>query len=516
VLVIGLGITGMSAAIEAHTAGARVIVLDKCPSMNNKLPAGNSWKASSGMSATGTDAQNNAGVHDSADKLFDDIVASGKGHSDQVLARILAEHSLTSWEWLKAQGVPLEAVAHCGGHSQNRTHRPAKGPPTGMSICMALQKKLSHIKHRLKIHTAAKVTQIEPIGPSTAQPNGYILKALQAQQAKGSPAYLETAIAQAQGQPARLRVHFSLTDDQGEVQEQSEDVTSVVLATGGYCFAAKNPDGSPVADTTLFKYAPDVVGYPTTSGDQATGDGVGLALGLGAGLRHMDMVQVHPTGFVDPKNPGNNSKFLGPELLRGVGALLINQKGERFTNELGLRDEITAEIVAKCDNKTSYLVMSGEAAAAFSAPDEFEKHPYYKGFGPKVGPFFEKFDNVASFEASVESIPEGAVATTLSQYAQSAETKKPDQWGKTRFPSPPAPDCSVYVAQITPSVHYCMGGVSINGFAQMLGEEGLPIKGVWAAGEVAGGLHGANRLVGNSLLETVVFGRIAGVGAAEL
>lgn len=85
-----------------------------------------------------------------------------------------------------------------------------------------------------------------------------------------------------------------------------------------------------------------------------------------------------------------------------------------------------------------------------------------------------------------------------------------DNFGKRVFPVMFNPDEPLYVSQVTPSIHYTMGGLDINERAQVVGNDGLPIEGLYAAGEVSGGLHGENRLCGNSLLECVVFGRIAG------
>ena len=78
----------------------------------------------------------------------------------------------------------------------------------------------------------------------------------------------------------------------------------------------------------------------TTNGAFAIGDGVRMGRAIGAKLIHMDKIQIHPTGFVDPKDPLNAVKFLGPEALRGCGGILINQHGKRFVDELGRRDHV--------------------------------------------------------------------------------------------------------------------------------------------------------------------------------
>ena len=110
--------------------------------------------------------------------------------------------------------------------------------------------------------------------------------------------------------------------------------------------------------------------YPTTNGELTLGSGIKLGRAIGADLVDMDQVQIHPTGFVDLKDRYVKKKFLAPELLRGVGGILINEKGERFCNELGTRDYVTGKITENCqkqDNKKieqyeSFLLMNQEMA----------------------------------------------------------------------------------------------------------------------------------------------------------
>jgi len=97
----------------------------------------------------------------------------------------------------------------------------------------------------------------------------------------------------------------------------------VVLATGG--FAADRS-----SESFFAKYRPELLNFPATAGAFSNGDGIRLAKSLNAGTVDMDKIQVHPTGWVDPNDPGNQNKFLCPEVLRGVGGILIDKKGERL------------------------------------------------------------------------------------------------------------------------------------------------------------------------------------------
>jgi succinate dehydrogenase/fumarate reductase flavoprotein subunit len=129
------------------------------------------------------------------------------------------------------------------------------------------------------------------------------------------------------------RVMRLLTDDTGRVsgveyqtagKEGSKEMraTNVVLATGG--FAADRSSGS-----YLSKVRPELLGMASTAGSFSTGDGITLATALGAKATDLDKVQIHPTGWVDPRDPTNPSKVLAAELMRGIGGILINSKGER-------------------------------------------------------------------------------------------------------------------------------------------------------------------------------------------
>jgi succinate dehydrogenase/fumarate reductase flavoprotein subunit len=106
---------------------------------------------------------------------------------------------------------------------------------------------------------------------------------------------------------------------------------AVILATGGYA-ADFDPKGM------LAKHRPDTLKLSTTNGDHCTGDGLKMALQIGANGIDLDQVQVHPTGLVDPNEPDAKVKFLAAEALRGAGGLLLDAKANRFCDELGTRD----------------------------------------------------------------------------------------------------------------------------------------------------------------------------------
>jgi len=268
---------------------------------------------------------------------------------------------------------------------------------------------------------------------------------------------------------------------------------AIIVATGGY--ANDHTDTSLLAE-----YRPDLIDIPTTNGPWATGDGVKLGRAIGAKTVDMEAVQIHPSGFMDPTNRDSSTKFLAPEAIRGSGAIMINAQGKRFVNELDLR----ALMVAAMHKQTGpiRLLLNEEAKNTFGPGMNFY---IKKGFAAE----YKRYSDVAE----AMGIDARVLQQTLYDYIDATNAGK-DEFGKTVFPSTFSIKDTFVLAEITPVIHYTMGGLSINSEAQILAENNKPITGLFGAGEVTGGVHGKNRLAGNSLLECVVYGRIAGKNAA--
>merc|ERR1711937_133774 len=242
----------------------------------------------------------------------------------------------------------------------------------------------------------------------------------------------------------------------------------------------------------------------------------------------LEWVQVHPTGLVKPDDADAKVKFLAAEALRGVGGLVLDANGKRFANELGRRDYVTGEM---WKNKPPFRLCLNKAAS-----DEIIWHcKHYTGRG--VMKFYESGKALAADMG----VPVERIAAVHDQHYNAAKKQEKDPEGGS-FPAYPSgktwdepsgktgsgkkffhniiPGSAVktqkfYVAIITPVIHYCMGGLEVDVNSLVLNQKGKPIQGLYAAGEVAGGIHGNNRLGGNSLLDCVVFGRVAGRHAAK-
>merc|ERR1712151_293699 len=248
--------------------------------------------------------------------------------------------------------------------------------------------------------------------------------------------------------------------------------------------------------------------------------------GVGAECVDLEWVQVHPTGLVHPGEPDAKVKFLAAEALRGVGGVLLDMDGNRFCNELGRRDYVTGMMwknkgVTLGSTTGFFLCLNGKASK------EIAWHcKHYKGRG-----IMKSYNNMGEF-AEEYGIPLANIESTFKAYNEIADKqdqdpengpyeaygggKSWDTWGKKFFHNLPLETSDAFhVTIVTPVIHYCMGGMSINGDAEALTKDGNVICGLYSAGEAAGGIHGNNRLGGNSLLDCVVYGRVSGRSAAR-
>ncbi|KAL5091883.1 hypothetical protein Trisim1_002693 [Trichoderma cf. simile WF8] len=273
----------------------------------------------------------------------------------------------------------------------------------------------------------------------------------------------------------------------------------VILATGGY--AADFGDGS-----LLQKHRPELMGLATTNGTHATGDGQKMIMAIGGNGIDMDKVQVHPTGLVDPKDPGNKWKFLAAEALRGEGGLLLNGDGDRFCDELGHRDYVSG-MMWKEKDKGKFPIRLVLNSKASNVLDFHTRHYSGRGLMKKI--------TGQQLAKEIGCTPEH-LQKTFQTYNAIADGKQKDPWGKKFFHNLPVDiNDDFHVALMEPVLHFTMGGVEINDKAQVLNQEKQPFEGLFACGELAGGVHGANRLGGSSLLGCVVYGRVAGDSASS-
>jgi len=435
--------------------GGRVVLVDKQPYLG-----GNSGKASSGI---------NAALATSVESLIKDTVKSAGALARSDLIFKLANDSAKAVSWLKDRtGVDLSMRSQLGGHSVKRTLRPSNafvGAELTFAAGQVLNKMASERPEQFRLLTKTKWTGLS-------------------QRAAG---WAITLIANS--------------------SELCLEAASVIISSGGFGHDAKE------AESLLLKNRPDLADFPTTLGQQTTGDGVKIARDLGARLVDMDRVQLHPTGFVDPKKPLEHMKTLAAELLRGVGGLMLDKNGRRFTDELGTRQAVVdAELYVTTAGRdlarpglpprVFSLVLNGKAAkmadrhvTLYTKKQLLKKVRGLKGLVTHLGVNLE------------------VLKTTFAAYNRAAEAGL-DEFNRTVFPADHWPiehDEDFYVGQVVPVIHYTMGGIAIDTDGRVLANsDGSAIPNLYAVGEASGGVHGDNRLAGNSLLECTVFGHHVG------
>lgn len=258
---------------------------------------------------------------------------------------------------------------------------------------------------------------------------------------------------------------------------------AVVLATGGF---GANSD-------MVEQYSPALAGFGTTNHAGATGDGIKMAEELGTAFVDMEQIQTHPT-----VNPDTQTMYT--EGVRGNGAILVNKEGKRFVNELETRDVVSAAILEQTDGQC-WMLFDQAVRDSLSAIESYIN----------AGIVFEG-ETVEELAAQI-GVPADALAETLTAYAGYVDAGEDPDFARAdmeaRLDAP-----KFYACLCAPAIHHTMGGVKIDTATEALKADGSAIPGLFAAGEVTGGVHGANRLGGNAVTDIVVFGRIAGTGAA--
>merc|ERR1712038_415720 len=475
-IVVGGGLAGMSAANTVLENGGKTILIDK-----SSFCGGNSTKATSGINGSATKTQAAKGINDSVELFTSDTLKGGAKKPEVV--KVLCGNSGADVDWLVEKfNLDLSLVARLGGHSAPRTHRGKERFP-GMTITYAL------------IQMVEKVAE------------------------KCDKAQIIT----------KARAHKLLTSSAGACkgliyEKNGKDITQigpVILCSGGF--------GADFTQNSLLaQYRPDLMHLPTTNGEHCTGDGIKMGEEIGGKSIDLEWVQVHPTGLVKPDDPDAKIKFLAAEALRGVGGLVLDANGNRFANELGRRDYVTGEM---WKNKPPFRLCLNKAAQ-----EEIIWHcKHYTGRG--VMKYYKTGEDLAKdmgislsvleqthdehFEAAkkTEKDPDGgsfpAYPSGKSWDAASGKTGSGKKFYHNIIPGSAVKTEPFYVAIITPVIHYCMGGLTCSTDAECLDAEGNVIPGLYVAGEAAGGTHGNNRLGGNSLLDCVVFGRVAGKAACK-
>ena len=465
-VIIGGGLAGLTAAYESYLKTnntLKILLIEQMSSLG-----GNSKRATSGINFLETDPQKTSKIDDNYHLFFNDTLKSGKNLNDPHLLDTFSKGKKFLYDYYtNIFGVDIKLVGQLGGHSVARTHRPTDSRfVIGFYLISKISKKILESSD-IKIY------------------------------------YNSTVIKLLKNETNNKIYGLKYKKDNSEYTIYCK---AIILSSGGY--------GHDFGGHGLLnEYAPELMNFPSTNGDFSKGSGVKLGREIGADLVDMDKVQVHPTGFVDPKNRYVKDKFLAPELLRGVGGILVNENGDRFCNELGTRDYVTNKIKENCkkqdtdkiDQYECFLLMNEEMAVEFG--NHFNYYKDFKGF-------ILEHENFIEMSKSL-NIDYKRIENTINMYNDAYDKKIVDKYNKTTFLHKFDLNKKIFSMVITPSVHYTMGGLKINNRSEVIDKNGKPINGLFGAGEVTGGVHGGNRLGGNSLAECGVFGRIAADSAVN-
>lgn len=476
VVVVGAGGAGLTAAVAAARAGKQVVVLEKAP-----FPGGNSLRSTSGMNAAGTQWQDDNGW--AGDANLQKTLAAAQAYPQLSNLAASIEKSFQLWNTFDIAGcfdVPELFALDTLLTGERRNDPDLVTTLTENSAdTLSWLERLGISLPSVGFFTGSSVNRTHrPVDSKGAvlPAGGYLVPLLE-------QACIDNGVKIICNAP----VSDILTSGGRVVGVEADGYTvtakSVVLATGGF---SANPGLTAEQD-------PDLMGLPTTNIPGATGDGIRMAQAVGAATRDMELIQLHPIVEQRTLTP------ISGELWRD-GAILVNQEGSRFWDETDTWASLSAAELAQ-PGGYAYLLLDQRMA---DASDEVAGY-IEKGFAAK-GDSLEDL-------ADALDIPSETLTATLETWNVSAITGTDPDFGRTTF-SGILDFAPFYAIRVSPALHHTMGGLEINSAAEVQSTGGASIPGLFAAGEVTGGLHGAAPLEGNPTTDFIVFGKIAGESAA--
>ena len=466
IVIIGAGIAGLTAAYESSKLcdkNCSVALIEK----TNKI-GGNAIKENDGINILNSSLQQSLLIFDSHNLFYSDSIKYSKNNenntsSENIQLLLDKSEDLKYFFADEITTVNFSNVQRLNGNSVKRTHFLENLGNFGEFLAESLNEKLKSFNN-LKIFLERNVVEIE-----------------------------KTKI--------KWRIGWkNYSDKQIYNSKNVHNLTSIkiILATGGF----GNFNGE---NSLLKEHAPSKIKFPTSKNKHTDGSGLKLIKKLGGELINMDKIQIYPTAFVDPNNRYNREKYTVPEIIRNEGAILINNSGYRFCNELGIDDYISDEIM-KNGTKISndeivqyevFLLMNEEIKSKLN-----EKFNYYFNLG-----LIKKYSNFLNFCYS-NKISLDIMNHTIHNYNE-AKINGVDEFNKIIFPVKFNLNEILYVSVVTPIIHYTVGGVKIDKNGQVLISSSSTISSLYAAGEITGNIHGSRILPGNYLSDCIIFGKIS-------
>ena len=488
VVVVGAGGAGMTAAITATDAGKKVIVVESQP-----IAGGNSVRSTGGMNAAKTPYQDKNEFKEAAG-VEKTLATAAEKFADNATITALAATVKEQWDAYQAnpQGYfdsveLMELDTLIGGKGKNNPELVKALAENSADAIEWLASIGADVKN-VGAFGGASVKRIHrPVnadGKVTAV-GAYIVPILEKNLQDRNVQFLFDTTANEIIMKDGKAVGIKATGKDGN--KVTINAKSVVIATGGFGANAEMVE----------KYKPELKGFATTNAEGAQGQGIDMATAVGAATVDMDQIQIHPTVHIEE----DGNAHLITEGLRGDGAILVNAEGKRFYDEVSTRDKVSAAIIAQPE-KSAWLVVDQSMVDKSAVIAGYIKSGY-----TVTGATYEEL-------AKAMGVDETTFVSTMNTWNQAVEAKSDAEFNRTSFANP-LTAAPYYAIKITPAVHHTMGGIVINPKAEVLNEKGEVISGLFAAGEVTGGVHGANRLGGNAVADFTVFGRIAGQSAAD-
>ena len=458
VVVVGGGGAGLAAAVSAAQTGVKVVVVEKLDIL------GGSTNVSEGaLNAVDPERQKAQGIEDSVEKFVDQTYTGGHEKGNMELIKYLCNNSMAAIEWLEDVGVEFDSkVGRATGALWDRSHYPAENGSVMKS-------------GNLYIQTFDKVL--------SGMDNVTILTGTEAKE-------LLTKNGAVTGVKATGKLGETVT-----VNAKN----GVILATGGF---GSNKDLLREYNTGVWAHVDLTKLGCTNMALSAQGTGIEMARKVGAAVTGMDDIQVHPCG-----TPGTG--LMENIRTSGNNRIFVNIHGDRFVNEGAARD-VLAQAIFDQEEQTYYVVVNNV---------RFPSRDWVDNYGGTIASMVAQ--GVVVEADTLEELAEktgmdaAKLQASVDAHNAVARGEKEDELGfKPGNGEVELTTGPWYACKKVPTVHHTMGGLEINTDTQVLNKDGKVIKGLYAAGEVTGGIHGSNRLGGNAIADCMTFGRQAGANAA--
>lgn len=459
VIVVGSGFAALAAALEAKAGGADVLLIEKMPMLG-----GNSAINGGAFAVAGSPLQEKDGIKDSPELMLQDMLKAGRGLNNVELLKLIVEGTRPAFDFTVRYGVQYKPFTqHFGGHSVPRICQAAHstGGDITLPLIRACQAQGIEVRSRCKMEEFVRDDAGRVIGVV-----------------------------------ARDRYDFP-NEQSGEVQTYGAR-RGVVVATGGF---SRNIEFRRMQDPALDER------LDSTNQPGATGEAMLAMFALGGAPVQIDQIQLGPWSSPDEKGFGLASQF---NTIAGFpkGMMVDVRSGKRFVDELADRKARADAILTRVDGKTGkpvYPVCFTDSVGVKNA------QTLQNGLRYEVIHEFKTLDALAKFYG----IPTAALKAEVARFNGFVRAGKDEDLGRPMDVAIEIKQAPFYAVRVWPKVHYTMGGVGIDTQARVIRADRKPIAGLFAAGEVTGGTHGASRLGGCAIADGLVIGRIAGTSAAK-